>query len=43
MISILCETYLSHGLKAKRTYSKSGNSYTTKVVRKSNGKEYKKK
>jgi hypothetical protein len=43
MINLVCDTCLSHGLKSKRTYSKSGNSYTVKIVRKSNGREYRKK
>ncbi len=43
MINLVCETYLSHGLRLKRSYSKSGNSYTSKVVRKSNGQAYRKK
>lgn len=40
MIDILaCETYLSHGLRSKRVYSASGNSYTTRITHR-NGKPF---
>lgn len=43
MVDMLaCETYLSHGLRSKRTYSKSGNSFTTKIVKR-NGHTFRKK